>query len=74
MLQTRRSISRLKASNERLLALSKDIDRIQEKSLRAWAAVEVNQIRTKELHEHMDELLSKQEESLNRLVTLALKA
>ncbi|AGA59984.1 hypothetical protein Theco_3980 (plasmid) [Thermobacillus composti KWC4] len=74
MLQNRRLNNRLKASNERLLAITKDIGRIQEESLRAWTIVEINQVRTKELRENLDELLLKQEESLNRLVTLAAKA
>lgn len=74
MLQNKRLNNRLKASNERLLAITKDIHRIQEESLRAWTIAEINKVRTKELRENLDELLSKQEESLKRLVILAEKA
>ncbi|MBE9914599.1 hypothetical protein G8C92_11205 [Paenibacillus donghaensis] len=70
---TKRSIN-LEASNERLLAIIKNVDRIQEESLRAWAAVEINQDRTKELSANLDGLLIKQEESFKKLVTFAAKA
>lgn len=76
MLQTKRSTrstSRLKASNERLQAITKDINRIQKESLRAWTSAEMNLVRTKELREDLDELLVRQEESLHRLATLAAK-
>ncbi|MFD0714771.1 hypothetical protein [Paenibacillus sp. GCM10027626] len=73
MRQTRRSHS-LKASHERLLAITNDINRIQEESAQTWAVLKINNVRTKELRENMDKLLSRQEESFKKLVALAGKA
>lgn len=68
---TKRSTQGLKASNERLQAITKNINRIQKQSARAWTSAEMNMIRTKELREDLDKLLIEQEESLIRLTTLA---
>ncbi|MFB5762554.1 hypothetical protein [Paenibacillus medicaginis] len=74
MSHSKRLNNRLKASNERLQAITKDIDRIQEKSLRTWAAVKFTQVRSKELQDNLDELIIKQEDNFNRLVTIAERA
>lgn len=71
MLQTKRSHKQLKGSNERLMTITQELERIQQEGLRVWAFAEINQVRSQELRENLDELLSKQEENLKRLVTLS---
>lgn len=71
MTQTRGRKHRLKGSHERLLAITKDIDRIQRESLRARAVAQINQDRTRDLGVNLDELLTKQELSLKRLMKLS---
>ncbi|MFC9778347.1 hypothetical protein [Paenibacillus chitinolyticus] len=73
MLRTRR-VNSLKASNERLQAITKDVNKIQEGSAQAWAVLQVNNVRTKELGAKMDKLLARQEESVQKLIALANKA
>lgn len=71
--QTRR-VNSLKASNERLRAITKDVNKIQEESAQTWAVLQVNNVRTKELRANMDKLLARQEESVQKLIALASKA
>jgi phosphoenolpyruvate synthase/pyruvate phosphate dikinase len=76
MLQTdakQRSARDFTTSTEQLLAIRKDLDRIQAENMRTWAALEHHNIRTRELSESMVELLSKQEETLKKLEDLAKK-
>jgi hypothetical protein len=62
-----RSARDFTTSNEQLMAIRKDLDRIQAENLQTRVALEHNRMRTRELSESMVELLSKQEASLKKL-------
>ena len=70
MSQNRRKNS-LKNSHELLMAISNELKEIQKENERTWAFIEVNDTLTKELRNSLDELLSKQEESLKKLGRLS---
>ncbi|WP_150266158.1 hypothetical protein [Paenibacillus tepidiphilus] len=63
-----------RASNEMLKAITDDVEKIQEESAQIWAVLRVNNTRTQEAAETMTKLLEQQEESIQKLITIAGRA